>query len=517
MSLTDKVIKNTFYHLSAQALGFIFPIILIPIIISKVGDVNYGILALVGGFIGTFSLFDLSISTSFVKFISENYYKHQYEELSKTTNTGFLFYCIFSLMFCLIGFLLADQLLTWVNIPTDSKEVSKFVFYISLFIFFIATSASVFVSFLTSLQKIYITSITGIVLNIFGFVSTIILLNLGYGLKGVITVQLCSVIISTIVNIYMVKKLVPELSFGFKFISVNSFKKMFGFGFKLQVPRISGFLADKYDEFLLAIFSSLNNVAYYNIANRVVRVGRFFPLQICTQAVSVAAELHAKDEKEKIINLFHQISKYLSIITLPLFVFLFTFSDLLVFCFMGESYLISSHLIKILCAGQVINIIFSAPGNAIIATTVSPKYIMNEGLINFFLNIILSYVFIKLYGIYGAAIGCTTSIIISSIYIFISSTKYFKLKISTVINKLFLTPFLSSGIIAFILFYINNYFLSAFINPAARIDNIILTLSLIIFYLLFYGLSLLKSKYITTADIQIFKSFARNYLPSRKS
>lgn len=91
MSLADKVIKNTFYYVIFQLFGFLFPLILTPFIISSIGEVQFGIYALVLGFIGMFSLFDLSISSSFVVFISRYYVKKDFVNLNKYLNTGLFF------------------------------------------------------------------------------------------------------------------------------------------------------------------------------------------------------------------------------------------------------------------------------------------------------------------------------------------------------------------------------------------------------------------------------------------
>ena len=47
------------------------------------------------GFTGIFGLFDISLSSAFIKFISEHYNKKDFEELNKTINTGLFFYIFF--------------------------------------------------------------------------------------------------------------------------------------------------------------------------------------------------------------------------------------------------------------------------------------------------------------------------------------------------------------------------------------------------------------------------------------
>ena len=136
MSLSDKVIKNTFYYIIFQLLGFAFPLILTPLIISKIGEVQYGIYIIVFGFVGIFGLFDLSLSSSFIIFISRFYIKKDFINLNKYFNTGLFFYIIFSFVIVIAGFLFSNSLLSLLNIPEDLYDKSVKIYYIGLLIFF---------------------------------------------------------------------------------------------------------------------------------------------------------------------------------------------------------------------------------------------------------------------------------------------------------------------------------------------------------------------------------------------
>src|SRR5262245_59681173 len=174
--------------------------------IAYIGQVEFGMYAILMGFIGTFGLFDLSISASFIKFISEHYNKKDFTSLNNTINTGFFFYVGFSAVVCVIVLIFSAAILNLVNIPPDLFETAKFALYIALVIFFLATSTTIFVSVLVSIQKMYLNSVIGLVINIFNFVSTYILLVNGYGLKGILYSQLAAVLLSVFFNIYLAMK-----------------------------------------------------------------------------------------------------------------------------------------------------------------------------------------------------------------------------------------------------------------------------------------------------------------------
>jgi len=511
LSLTDKVIKNTYYYLISQLIGYLSPLLLTPFIISKIGKEEFGIYVIVLGFVGTFNLFDFSVSTSFIKFISEHYHKKDFEKLNYVINTGFLFYTFFSVIFFAAGFIFVKPILSLVNISPSSFDTSIYIFKISLIAFFIATSTTIFVSVLISLQKMYLTSITGIIISIINFALVVILLNLGFGLKGLLWSYLLTIILSTAVNMIIVKKVLPELKFNVRYFNKDSLKKMGSFGVQMQVSRMASFFSEKYDQFLLGYFSSMNNVTYFDVSGRLSRYGRFLPFQLFQQAAPVAAELNAKEEKAKLQQLFYDTTKYLAIVSLPIFVYMCIFADLLIFTWLGDGFNISVYILRILCISQLVNLAVSAPGNAIIPNLGIPKYLMKEGLINLGINLILSYIFIKYYGILGAAIGSSIAIIFSSFYIYFTSAMFFDEKVFKYSIQSYIKPFAASviGAVLPLLLYV-------FILNAHLIDRTSGFVSILITSLIFFSVyifTVIKMKYFNDRDRELFKKILYRILP----
>ncbi|MCC6866654.1 MAG: polysaccharide biosynthesis protein [Ignavibacteria bacterium] len=500
MSIRDKVIKNTFYHFIAQAFGFISPFILTPLIIKYIGTTEFGIYTIVLGFIGTFSLLDFSFSSSFIKFISEYYNKKNYDELNRTVNTGLFFYIIFSAFICIAVYFFSDYILKLINIPANLYELAKFALNISLVVFFIATSSNIFVSVLISIQKMYLNSLLGLIINFLNLTFTYIILVNGYGLKEILYIQLIAVVLSIIVNILLALKEVPELRISPDKISRAAFKAMGSFGLQMQVSRISSFLSEKYDEFLLGYFSSLNNVTFFNISSRVTRLGKFFPLQLFQQIAPVAAELNAKENTPKLNELFFEATKYLTVFSAPIFIYIFVFGEEIITTWMGPGYEISVYLLRILAAGQLINLLISAPGNSIIPNLGVPKYLMYEGIISLSVNIIVSYFMIKYYGIIGAAIGTTAATLIASSFIFTTSVTYFKEKHLKFIIKSYIQPVLIALIIIVLLYLINFWIRQYFLIQVNRTNGItVLILSATLTFVLYISL-LWKTKYLNSRD-----------------
>lgn len=515
MSLADKVIKNTFYFTLLQIIGFFFPLILTPFIISKIGEAQFGLYALILGFVGVFGLFDLSISSSFIMFISKHYVKKDFNALNKYFNTGFFYYVVFSLVIVTVVYFFSEQILSLLNIPPNLTGTAVSVFNIGLLIFFISNSFTIFSSVLIALQKMYITSIAGIFINLLNFILLFILLLNGYGLVGIMWAQLVTVVLANLVNIIYVKTNIKELSFSTRYFSKTPLKEMTIFGTQMQISKLANFASEKYDEFLLAYFSVLNNVTYFNVANRIARTGRMVPYQLIPQLAPVASELNAKEDTQKLKLLFADTTKYLTLLSVPVFIFIFIFADLIITTWLGPGYGISAQILRILVIGQLINMTVSAPGNSIIPNLGFPKYQMYEGLIFLGVNLVLSFVLIKFYGILGAAIGNTISTLIASLYTFIVSTKFFKERRGDIINSNYNKPVIAgilSGVLTWAIYWVSNNYIYTFNN---RISGIIYILVFITLFIIFYAVIILfLFKYLNQKDKALLSKVILKIIPA---
>lgn len=503
MSLTDKLIKNTYFHLLSQAVNFLTPFILIPVIISSVGTEDYGIYVLVLGFIGTFGLLDLSFSSSFVKFIAEYHNKKQNDNLIEIINTGFTFYLIFSAVIVIIAIFISDYLFGLVNIPPVKIPLAKNVFYISLGIFFFASSFGIFNSLLIGLQKMYQGAVASIFVTLAYFAAVLVLMIMKAGLMSLVTAQLASGIVSVIITLILAKKNLPGLMVTPRKFTLTRLKEMSKFGLQMQVSRLATFASEKYDEFLLGAFSTLGNVTLYNLGSKAASYGKFFPLQFMAPIAPAAAELAALDKTDKLREMYINTVKYLNILAIPVFIFLFFFSDRLFIAWMGTGYETSVLISRILIIGYLSNFLFSVPGNIIIPNTGVPKYQMREGLIFLGINIIASYILIKEYGITGAAFGNAVSVVLSSVYILFVSTGFFKVNPFKLITEVFFKPVLFSIIPAVLLmlfFYFTSY-------SGERVINIIYIAAAAVIFFGLYGFLLINFNYLVHKDYELLAKF----------
>src|SRR3989338_3462693 len=137
----------------------------------------------------------------------------------------------------------------------------------------------------------------------------------------------------------------------------------------------------------------------------------------------------------------------------PLFVMIFAYPSSIITLLFGESYTGAASSLSILIIGYFFITAFGLPEWGL-RTFNKTKFLWVVTLIGFLLNIILNVMLIPVYGIAGAAIAATISIV----FITLSRLVYFTRLINFSFDKLLYLKFISAGLAAFaIAFYSLNF------------------------------------------------------------
>lgn len=285
-----------------------------------------------------------------------------------------------------------------------------------------------------------VTNKISIAISIPKIIGTVFFLESGYGLPGLMVNNAIIFVISGIINIIIAFKLLPELRFNPFLFSKEMLKKLFGFGYKMQITRISGMVSLHIDKFLIAYFLSLGFVTFYQLGSSIVDKAKSIPLLLTTALLPAFSEVNAKQERQKLIKGYIRGTKYLSLVTFPLFTFLIISAPNIMMVWMGQGYEMSIWIIQILALGWLFNILIGV-GCSVVQAIEKPEIQMRASLISTILNLTLSLILIIKFGFVGVVIGTSISVFLSAGYFVRELHKELKLPIicflkETVLNTL---------------------------------------------------------------------------------
>jgi O-antigen/teichoic acid export membrane protein len=152
---------------------------------------------------------------------------------------------------------------------------------------------------------------------------------------------------------------------------------------------------------MLGMMTDAEQVGIYNIAYKVGSVGFLVIVSVSTIITPKMAELYGKGKMTELRKLTHHSTRLIAILSVPI-VLLLIFLSKFILSFFGSEVVAGSNTMILVSLG----VLFSAmAGNVdqILNMTNNQNVLRNITILCFFVNVLLSYYLIPLYGIEGAA------------------------------------------------------------------------------------------------------------------
>jgi len=441
-SISQKIVRNTIFNIVGRFWGILVGLILIPYIIKHIGVDRFGIWVIVGVLTTYFGLLDFGIKTSFVKYIAEYYTKKETEKINQVVSTGFVFYALLAVLISFIGFLVIDSILRFFNIPLHLYQEARFVFLLGIIIFVVSNAFSPFGAIQEGLQRMDISNRIAIILSLPSIIGTIFFLEMGYGLSGLIVNNALILILTIIVNVAIAHKILKGLRFDPFLFSKKMFRKLFLFGYKLQITVIGSWIQGQLDKILLASFLNVGYVTYYAVASNLSAKIREIPVLLTSAILPAASELDAKSDTALLNNLYFRSMKYTTLVILPLTAVVILLAKPFISLWLGGGFERSVLTLQILMVGFFFNIM-TAPGAFILNGLGKPQYAMWGAVIAVIINLVLSISLVIKIGYFGVVIGTTTSLTVSAIYFILKLHQVMNLSLLELVQKILFKPFIA--------------------------------------------------------------------------
>jgi O-antigen/teichoic acid export membrane protein len=415
VKIGDKVIKNTAYNIFGRIWFLVIGIFLTPYIIGHIGVERFAVWALVGVVTNYFGLLDFGIGSSYVKYISEFHTCKDYPNINKLVNTGFAFYAVLALVIITVTVIILNPMIAFFKIPASLQSEARFVFVLAIAIFCASNAMGVFMSIQAGLQRMDLSNKISIAASVVTVAGTIFFIEKGYGLRGLMLTNALVFALTSLMCTVSAYQLLPQLAFRPFIWDKAMLKRIFSFGYRVQISRISGTITSQTDKLLITYFLAMGLVTYYQLGFSIVSSAMAIPALLASALLPAFSEIEAKGERRKLIESYVRSTKYLSFFTAPLFVFVVVAANRIMFIWMGTGYGQAVMVIQILAAAFLLNMLARVAAALCLAIE-KPEYMMDSSLITVFANIILSIVLIKFMGFSGVAWGTMVAVNLGTVY-----------------------------------------------------------------------------------------------------
>ena len=203
-------------------------------------------------------------------------------------------------------------------------------------------------------------------------------------------------------------------------ISQYTHKEIFLKSYPMAISGMAIFLLMSFDVMFLKKFYGNEIVAYYATAIKLITILAMIINSVSITTSTKVAEYFYLKERNELIKIISRSSRLIFLLTLPMIVVLFFFPSTILLIF-GAKYEIASQPLMILTIGQGICSLFG-PVPIYLNMTGRQKVFQHILVMAVIINFLLNSFLIKLYGMYGAAISYSISMIFwnltAAIYIY---------------------------------------------------------------------------------------------------
>jgi len=446
-TLSAKVIRNSLFSGIRAVLVWPIPFLLIPFILAKIGPRGYGTWAVFLTVISLTSAADLGLSGTLTKHVAEHYAREDFSSLQRLINASLTLYSFIALALIVIVNLASHELIFsfFKGAAIPREELGVMCRYLS---FIVGANVLVlpFYSTLTGLQRMDLTNLLGYFSNVTSAVFTVIFLQLGLGLRGLLYSYSISILLSLILHAWVVRVLLPELDFNLFEFDREEIRRIFSFSFQIYLTQIAVAIHTQIDKLYLALFVGVEAAGWYNIAAEAAWKLRYIPSLLLTPVMAAASELDARGEEAKLHELHYRAHKYLALFGVPLTLYVAFASRRLVDLWIGPRLSIVAMPLAVLVLVNFFNLA-TGPGYLILIGQGILWPGVSSALIGVVVSVTLSLFLVYRYGLTGAVIGTSLAIVVASLFFFY----FFGRRVESASGRLIVWAYLKPVIISLVL------------------------------------------------------------------
>lgn len=389
--MIKRFFKDTLIYALPMFLARAIGLLLLPIYTRQLGPVDFGFIEFVAaGSAILLTVLPLEINQAVGRLLPEsqsNSYKY------KIINTAFWFTFFIFLIFGLFVYLAKFMLLSIFNLPNSYSQYAGLI-CLSFLITALINLLQVKFRFLGQ-------SIASVAINLAVILSNLMFVlyfssNNTLGLWQYFLSQILSGLIGVLIGL-IILILKYQKYFSFRDVDIFVLKDLLNYSSPIVLSSIGIVMAASFDRLMIGSYLGMQELGYYAVATRLSAIVSIFYYVISTAMTPVVYREHKKPE---IKTLIASICKLTCCFSITLLVIIIFYSRSIVTLFAGDEFTVASEYLFYVIASSVLSglCIFFLGMDINKKTKLLSKINLSFGV----LNILISFIFIPLYGVFGA-------------------------------------------------------------------------------------------------------------------
>jgi O-antigen/teichoic acid export membrane protein len=453
-----QIIKNVSSNWVALATNVLVGIFLSPFILHRLGDAAFGIWVLIFSITGYYGLFDLGIRSSIVRYVSKAKASGDLNYASKVVSTSLFSYtCIgaFALLITVLASLYVDR---FFHIDPAFEIQTRWLLLMVGTSVALGFPLGVASGVLEGLQKFDVLSWTSIASTLLRAALIIVALHRGYGLLMAAFITVALPLVTSVVRTVIAARLLP-VSLGTKYMDRATVREMAGYSGTMMIMIVSARLRFKSDSIIIGTFLSSVAITYFNIGSRIVDYAGEVVESMAQIFVPMSSHSHALGDIDRLRKIFVAGNRFCSFTIFPICAILIVLGRSVIEVWVGARYVAQSYPVLLILLISTTLILAQAASGRVLSGMSRQRTWAIVTLIEGVVNIVLSVVLVRPYGIMGDAIGTAAPLAATAIFFLPWHVCWhLKIRMRTYLREAYLLPLMVCTPVVIVLLAMKRWF-----------------------------------------------------------
>lgn len=423
VALVGRVGRNGLFNLLRLGISVPVFLLLTPYMVRGLGEVGYGVWALVMATLAVTALGDLGISAALTRFVAVEEAENR-KRLHELVNTAAGLYLAVALVGGLLLMLIHPWLLrSFFQVPPELLAPARTLLVGSLLAVLVNFVATAWYAVLPGLQRYAASNVVGILATLAFAATVVAVLEAGWGLAGLALAPWVQTCVSAGGHAWVLRRVTPELGVSATAFRSGTARELLAFSTRVFVGQFSEFADQQMDKLILGRYVGSVEVGLYHVAATVGRHLRAIPVHLMAPLLPAASELTGQGENQRVQGAFQDGVRYSwavgGIICAGTLLLATPFMEL----WLGGSYAPArvaqgALLLQILGVALFLNVL-SAPYTFVMTGVGRPGVLARSASIHLVLNVGLSLWWVRDWGLLGVASATLVATVVGLTYLLV--------------------------------------------------------------------------------------------------
>jgi len=410
------VVTNYLRFFAGGLLGFLIT----PVMVHALGNGDYGLWVTVFSITGYFGLIDQGIRPSLVRFVSRDHALGDRDALRGSINSAVAMFSVAGVLALIVSVVVATQFEHWFPIEPAQRHVIREVVMIAGASVALGFPLGVFGAVLSGLQRYDLSNAIGIGVGILRAVAFVVVLRTGGGLLELAWASLAMNLLGHVLCLVLVMRLLPELRFGRRWVTPGAMRAIGSYSGVAFVGALASSLAFQTDALVITAYLTAAAVTPFALAAGLVDNVRSLVYSATFVLSPTASELDTRGETGKLHAMLLAGAKYSVLLSWPVLFGLIVFGENFLVTWVGAKYATlhgwrevltvhgpaasAAQILTLLAAPTLLSLPQST-ASALLFGVSRHKGVVTLSLLNALLNLGLSILWARPFGLAGVALG----------------------------------------------------------------------------------------------------------------